>query len=263
MDSLIKKRIELLGYDLYRRCSNGDLVSDIELSKRLSEIQRNYPTLTLEKMIDECRFKESDDKFKKSNHASTRLLDKIMEENILPRDIVENILFDYMEPVKKTEYYNFSKTKLKAEYYVVNREKHGPYKEYFENGKLFQSVNYVDDKPDGLLEEYHENGKISKTAIYKNGELHGELKSFNRNGHPIASLIFKNNNFDGVSTFYDNNGNKSTEFLYKNGDAVWEKSYYPNGQLKEERKYKKYLPDKIRAWRQDGTKIKFPRLTKY
>ena len=266
MDTLSKKRIELLGYDLYRRCSNGELVSETDLSKRLTKIRKDYPSLTLDKLISECQFsqlKESDDKFKKSNVATTRLLDKIMEENVLPRDIVENILFDYMGPKKEKDYHDFYSTKLKAEYYVIDGKKHGESKEYDENGKLFQQVNYTNGEENGPFIEYHENGKIARTATYKNGELNGEVKNFDERGNLKASLMFKKNKFNGVSTFYDADGNKSHEFMHKDNEAIWKKSYYPNGQLREQKTYKKFMPDTVRAWREDGTEIKFPRLVKY
>jgi len=43
--------------------------------------------------------------------------------------------------------------------YNDNREKHGPWEEYYSNGNLCYKGNYIDGKRHGLYERYSNSGK--------------------------------------------------------------------------------------------------------
>ena len=45
-----------------------------------------------------------------------------------------------------------------TEYYTD--EKDGPFKTYYENGKLKTEGTFIDGKMNGLYKSYHENGKL-------------------------------------------------------------------------------------------------------
>ena len=46
-------------------------------------------------------------------------------------------------------YYDKEKTIMKEEYFKINDKKEGIYKEYMENGQLWEEVNYIDNKKHG------------------------------------------------------------------------------------------------------------------
>ncbi len=261
MDTLSRKRIELLGYDIYRRCSSGLPVSDEEMQERLTKIKHNYPNMTLHSLIRECQLKESDDKFKLAPQIKTKILDKIIEENIVSKDILDNILFDYIDPEKTIVYFPGT-NKIHMEFSHINNVKHGEYKEYNIDGTIFQIANYEDGILNGITKEF-EMGKLFSVANFKDGKLEGETTYYYPNGNIKLQMNFENNVFDGLTTFYNENGKISRQFLNDNNGQVWQKNYYPNGSLREEIFYNKNRPNRIRAWKPDGTEIRFPRLTKY
>ncbi len=148
-----------------------------------------------------------------------------------------------------------------AEFYTLDDgTKHGEYKEYYENGKLFQRVNYVNGMVDGICEDYSIQGHLFTRSNFKNGKIHGQTQKFYPDGKVNMSTMFNEGTFHGLSTFYDSCGNKTHEFFHENNNELWQKDYYPNGQIKKERIHKRFALDKLRAWKEDGTEIKFPRL---
>ena len=52
-------------------------------------------------------------------------------------------------------------------------EQHGPWEEYYSNGKLWYKENYVNGKLHGLHEKYYSNGNLDYKENYVNGKLHG------------------------------------------------------------------------------------------
>ncbi|PID69484.1 MAG: hypothetical protein CR989_01485 [Flavobacteriales bacterium] len=94
---------------------------------------------------------------------------------------------------------------------------------YHPNGKIMQTVNYKNNKPNGLRKNYYENGSLKSEYFYKDGKIHGSYIS------------------------YYENAQKNEEGGYENGERTGEwKEYYKNGKLKGEGKYKNGL--KIGEW---------------
>ena len=52
---------------------------------------------------------------------------------------------------------------------------YGLLEEFYENGQLRYSVNYIDGKQEGLRESFHENGQLNSRANYIDGEPDGLL----------------------------------------------------------------------------------------
>jgi antitoxin component YwqK of YwqJK toxin-antitoxin module len=48
--------------------------------------------------------------------------------------------------------------------YNENRERHGYWEFYYENGQLERKCNYVNGNLDGYWEEYHSNGQLKRKA---------------------------------------------------------------------------------------------------
>ena len=265
MDELSKKRLALLGYELYKRCSEGELVSDKELLLRLKKIQNRYPDLTLSKLINECQFKSTSDKFKETTTYSTKVMDRISDENILPKDVLEHVLSDYIGYDDTVTYYPDGK--IHKEFQHIGETKMGKYKEYYPNGKLGIELTFLDDEPHGEEKTYHqENGRLFSQSFFKNGKLNGESKQFSLNGKLQKLSNYKDDKLDGLETSYvDFNAfgfvprdNPVEETFYKNGRKIWSKLYYPSGSLREHIIYNRFRPNTIKAWRRDGTPITDP-----
>ncbi len=68
--------------------------------------------------------------------------------------------------------YKFGRPKL--EEYYVRDTRHGPYRKYFESGKdqgkISQSVDYVNGKIDGKVRHFNGDGEVTVEYNYKNGE---------------------------------------------------------------------------------------------
>ena len=47
-------------------------------------------------------------------------------------------------------------------------KKNGILKSYYENGQLFQEVNYIDGQKNGIYKLYHYNGQLWKEINYIN-----------------------------------------------------------------------------------------------
>ncbi len=69
--------------------------------------------------------------------------------------------------------------------------RHGKSIRYSKTGKVYEEINYVDNKKEGTRLTYHSNGKIWKEQSYKNGKLDGVCKRYDRNGKITAEYNYK------------------------------------------------------------------------
>ncbi len=108
---------------------------------------------------------------------------------------------------------------------------HGTVKWYFENGQVFQEVNY------------------------KNGVLFGDRKVYFENGILKSETTYENGKMDGMWKEYFEKGSVKETGTYERGEkeGLW-KLYYKNGKLKEEGNY--VFDRKVDTWKiyfYDGT----------
>lgn len=123
---------------------------------------------------------------------------------------------------------------LYAKYHVVpskNGEwffKQGLYEEYFENGSLKVTCNYLNDEINGVWEKYYDTGEKEWGVVYVDGYRQGSYEQFNKNG----LIIIKGKNFEdyksGKEQQYDENGNIIWEGEYENGQLNDTWSQYDN-----------------------------------
>lgn len=110
--------------------------------------------------------------------------------------------------------------------------KHGPYTEWYPNGKKFKEGRYEDGKQVGEWVTYSNDGKKAKSGAYKDGVC------------------------DGVWTFWRPDGSKQRQESYRNRDRdgawiVW----HANGQKASEANYVKgKLDGRVFTWDKDGKK---------
>ena len=51
----------------------------------------------------------------------------------------------------------------------MNGKKEGIYKSYWNNGQLWEEVNYIDGKMNGIYKRYHYNGQLWEEVNYIDG----------------------------------------------------------------------------------------------
>ncbi len=116
-------------------------------------------------------------------------------------------------------------------------EKDGPWKEYFDDGKLKATGDYIKDKKSGTWNFYHNNGNIEQTGNYNDrGQLNGQWKWYYQNGNLLREESFYNGLADGIMTEYDEIGNivASGEFIEGLENGFW---LYNYGDIKTEGEY--------------------------
>ena len=84
-------------------------------------------------------------------------------------------------------FYDEEETKLKQIYFQINQFnnkgiKEGEFKEYFEDGQIFEICNYVNGKMHGKYQSYYKNGQPYITCTYVDGILKGQYTSYHING---------------------------------------------------------------------------------
>ncbi len=95
--------------------------------------------------------------------------------------------------------------------------RHGPYKEWHENGQMKAEGTYVDGERSGKWVEYYETGHERKIGSYQVGRRVGEWTFFRENGDLSKKGGFKNGRRVGEWTFYHANGEKSASGRFEDG----------------------------------------------
>ncbi len=69
--------------------------------------------------------------------------------------------------------------------------RHGESIRYSKSGKIYERINYVENKIEGTRYTYHSTGNIWKEQNYKQGKLDGECKRYDRKGNLTAVYYYK------------------------------------------------------------------------
>ncbi|WKD86005.1 hypothetical protein KCTC32516_01355 [Polaribacter huanghezhanensis] len=111
-----------------------------------------------------------------------------------------------------------------------NNEKFdGLVKYYFENGVLFQEINYKEGKINGIRKVHFESGKLKTITNYLNDKKEGKYYEYYETGELFSTGAFENNLREGGwKTFYKN-GKIKEKGNYEKGEkaGTW-KIFYKN-----------------------------------
>ena len=128
--------------------------------------------------------------------------------------IIDNIVWLVDNEVKlPDEYY---KSSLR-EFTVVNGVLHGEYKDYYDNGQLWEHSHYKNGVQHGECKLYHDNGQLRVYEHYENGELHGEYKEWYDNGQLKVEENFVSGQLHGKYLSYDESGKLIHKYYYTKG----------------------------------------------
>ena len=167
---------------------------------------------------------------------------------------------DYDEHGKKKGPWKgyYESGKIRTETVYKGGKLNGPYKEYYKNGNTYMDANYKDGIYDGTVKEYFKNGALKSDETYVAGAVNGHAKYYYENGNIKGEGDFKNGNMDGKVIVYDGTGTKTLEVDTKAGkqDGVLVE-YHPNGTIKTKGNMSAdHLTGKFQYYNTDGKLIK-------
>lgn len=126
----------------------------------------------------------------------------------------------YMNGTIQMEGFSFNK--------IANEEKfHGLIKYYFEDGVLYQEVNYKDGEIKGARNIYYESGKLKNKRSYAKGKTEGAFFEYYETGELLEKGNYKNGLREGLWNVFYKNGKIKEEGNYKEGEkkGMW-KTFY-------------------------------------
>ena len=148
--------------------------------------------------------------------------------------------------------------------------KQGVWKVFFDNDKLKEETEYLDDKRNGFYRVYNSDGTLALSEKYKNGELVIDKKSTTKfevkrnfyTGGKVKSIVnVINDKRQGVEKIYDEKGNVISGKLFEDDKPVAEgitdengnrqgewKFFYEDGTVYSIGKYKNGLPEGEWKW---------------
>ena len=184
------------------------------------------------------------------------------------------VLFSACNKSNKAYYKNGS---IKSEYYIVNDQIEGVYKEYYESGELKFVVNYKNGVLNGEKKSFYKDGKIKSIENFTENQLNGDCRYFSifgridsiKNYFMVNPQIYKADDdesfFKLVRNVFDNNTlHKKSQLnsvlrVDKDGNVEIKRSHYFEIALKLDTIN---LKDSMYAvlffkYRRDGEKTKF------
>lgn len=156
------------------------------------------------------------------------------------------------------QWYDQERHQLKREYSVLIKKPHileGPYKAYFNNGRLQSEGQYKQNRQTGtwgyyyenghlrmkgamlegkthaLWHYYYENGKLSQSGEWEKGVKNGSWKYYYENGGVRSEGLILHDKYEGLWKYYYEDGKIKATALFEGGVGAY-KEYYPSGKLK-------------------------------
>jgi len=123
---------------------------------------------------------------------------------------------------------------------TITNAQNGEVKEYYDNGQLKSSLNYLNGELDGLCKFYYENGQLQAITTAVNGSPIGMVKTYFENGQlKTVGEYGDGENQEGIHKEYYENGNLKKTGAYIQGEEEGiHKDYYENGNLENSTTYK-------------------------
>lgn len=127
------------------------------------------------------------------------------------------------------------------EKYTRNREnfaKEGKYEAFFENGKLSEMANYVNDTLHGERKIYREDGTVETIETYENGLFSGKYQNLHPNGKVKFEGIYTDNIMGGIwKSYYESGQLKEEVTMVNNSEKGPFTEYHENGKISTEGVY--------------------------
>ena len=245
------------------------------------EYDENGNLLSATKYVDGEKFKKAEELLKLEIRTDYYPNGKVKVVATYTKEgIPEGVRREYNEKGDVEKSYIFRYGKLIGEgIFSDSGNKQGKWKEYYNDGKLQATGNYLDNLHDGIWKYYYKNGKLEEIGKYIAGVPDSTWLWYHNNGKILREEYFYNGLSDGLLTEYDKNeniitqgdyleGKKEGHWIYIVGDTkdegeymedmrngLW-KSYYTDGNLLFEGKFIDDNPNGEHIWYWDNGKIK-------
>ncbi len=162
--------------------------------------------------------------------------------------------------VKVTTYYDAANTFIREEYFLkdsISGILHGPYRQYYQSGRLAATLQYEEGKAMGPAAYYYENGNLKMQGelksgkdegywdyYYENGKKRqegqliagakeGEWIFYYENGQIKRKGSFSKDIRTGIWNYFYEDGSLKAQALFNNGSGNY-KEFYTSGNLKME-----------------------------
>jgi antitoxin component YwqK of YwqJK toxin-antitoxin module len=136
--------------------------------------------------------------------------------------------------------------KLKDSVYHVSGLDDFTIKSWFDNGNLELSTGFIGNNFNGITKHYYENGQLKDSGSLINGKWAGIQFEWYDDGHLKAKNIYKNGKLDGEQHTYHQNGKPKTIGIVKNGVLSGEvRQYDEKGKLIIDEYYENGIKVKI------------------
>ena len=93
----------------------------------------------------------------------------------------------------------------------------GVFRSFDENGKLHETIGYLDGEEEGFSILYYENGKKKSRETYRQGILNGMSEEWDENGKLIRQIPYENGQIHGVVKIYDDMGKVQEDMNFVHG----------------------------------------------
>lgn len=135
--------------------------------------------------------------------------------------------------------------------------RHGPYIEWYDNGRKLQECSYDKGKLAGPYRSWYENGMKLQEFSYVDGKKAGRYVEWHRNGKKAAECTYANDSLEGQFTSWHKNGARHVVAMYAKGIRAGKyEAWYENGLKQQECAYKDGAIDGLNIlWNPSGLKI--------
>lgn len=115
----------------------------------------------------------------------------------------------------KTQIEYYANGRIKSETSRAMFKKNGLHREYYEDGPVKLSVNYINDQKSGKQISFLPNGDKIET-LYKNNQISGIQTYFNPSNEKTRLIAYTNGKKNGITKLFDQNG-KTVDFFFVSG----------------------------------------------
>ncbi len=151
------------------------------------------------------------------------------------------------------EYYNDGKLRAKGSY--NNNLRNGLWLYYYKNGQLEEMGKYINGLPDSTWVWYHDNGSLLRTESYYNGLLDGVLTEYDLDGNIVTTGEYIEGKKDGNWIYEVGDTKDECKFVDDLRNGLW-KSYYKSGNIRFEGKFVDDNANGEHVWYWENGKVK-------
>jgi len=166
---------------------------------------------------------------------------------------VSGIFFKDGKPYSGHVFESFPNGILISEGIMEEGKFHGPFAEYYDNGRLKESGHYVRGLREGTYERYSQKDALLIVKCrFKNDKEDGQHFKWAENGNLIFKGSAKNGVLDGISMYWRDDGTPKEEITWKENKPIYKKVWDESGNLLREFEN----PDVYDRWAGGGAKTK-------